>query len=204
MALSSDGNARARRGADCRGRRKNVIFVLMSGGPSHSEQLHLKEGTLDAIFRGADFLWRYPLAAGNNAETGGPDGQYCASPVDTIVGCSRRFGQDVDPNWTQSYFGPCQDSSPHRSVVSLEIGAGKKATLPAFVSLNTATGPAQGYLAPDHAPFMSILMGPRLESGAIRTARLRSSRAIRCYRLWTTKIGMVRPQSGPLRMKWSL
>jgi hypothetical protein len=44
--------------------------------------------------------------------------------------------------------------APHiGSVVSLELGAGRQATLPAFVSLNAASGPDQGYLRPDHAPF---------------------------------------------------
>ncbi|MEJ7605576.1 MAG: DUF1501 domain-containing protein, partial [Bryobacteraceae bacterium] len=54
------------------------------------------------------------------------------------------------------------------SVVSLELGRPAQQILPAFVSLNINSGPNQGYLSPDHAPFYISPAGAGLANSTHR------------------------------------
>lgn len=143
----------ARGAARTVGTAKNVIFILMSGGPSHSDTFDLKEGAWTPSF----------MAPTSYGDIRWPQGimPKLADQMDNIALLrstqSWAAVHDLARTWIQIGRNPTSGLAkiaPHiGSVVSLEIGAGKKATLPAFVSLNTGTGPAQGYLAPDYAPF---------------------------------------------------
>jgi hypothetical protein len=64
----------------------------------------------------------------------------------------------IGQTWVQIGRNPLSGLSkvaPHiGSVVSRELGGARPdAPLPAFISLNTGSGPNQGYFAPEHAPF---------------------------------------------------
>jgi hypothetical protein len=131
---------------------KNVIFVMMRGAPSHTDTFDLKPGP-----------W---LPAGFNPATfdglAFPQGLFpaLAEQIDQIT-----LMRSVKPwvvvhelgqNWVEIGRNPISGLSriaPHiGSVVSLELGDRTK-PMPAFVNLNTATGPSSGYLSPVNAPF---------------------------------------------------
>jgi hypothetical protein len=132
---------------------KNVVFVMMSGGPSHSDTFDLKEGSWTPAF----------MAPTSYGEIRWPQGimPKLAEQMDDVALLrsvkSWAAVHDLARTWVQIGRNPVSGLAkiaPHiGSVVSLELGEGRKATLPAFVSLNTGSGPDQGYLAPDHAPF---------------------------------------------------
>ena len=58
----------ARAAASPIGTAKNVIFILMAGGPSHSDTFDLKEGAWTPSFMAPDIVRGYPLAARHHAE----------------------------------------------------------------------------------------------------------------------------------------
>lgn len=132
---------------------KNVIFVLMSGGPSHSDTFDLKEGAWTPAF----------MAPTSYGDIRWPQGimPKLAEQMDHIalLRSTRSWAavHELARTWMQIGRNPISGLAkiaPHiGSVVSLELGSGRKATMPAFVSLNTGNGPDQGYLTPDHAPF---------------------------------------------------
>jgi hypothetical protein len=135
------------------GTAKNVIFVLMSGGPSHSDTFDLKEGSWTPSFMAptsyGDIRW--PQGVMPNL---GEQMDHIA-----LLRSAKSWAavHELARTWVQIGRNPISGLAkiaPHiGSVVSLELGSGRKATLPAFVSLNTGNGPDQGYLTPDHAPF---------------------------------------------------
>jgi Protein of unknown function (DUF1501) len=135
------------------GTAKNVIFVLMSGGPSHSDTFDLKEGSWTPSFMAptsyGDIRW--PQGVMPNL---GEQMDHIA-----LLRSAKSWAavHELARTWVQIGRNPISGLAkiaPHiGSVVSLELGSGRKAILPAFVSLNTGNGPDQGYLAPDHAPF---------------------------------------------------
>jgi hypothetical protein len=135
------------------GTAKNVVFVMMSGGPSHSDTFDLKEGAWTPSF----------LAPTSYGEIRWPQGimPKLAEQMESIalLRSVRSWAavHDLARTWVQIGRNPVSGLAkiaPHiGSVVSLELGAGRSAILPAFVSLNAGSGPDQGYLPPDHAPF---------------------------------------------------
>lgn len=135
------------------GTAKNVIFVLMSGGPSHSDTFDLKEGAWTPSF----------MAPTSYGDVRWPQGimPKLGEQMDNIalLRSTRAWAavHELSRNWIQIGRNPTSGLAkiaPHiGSVVSLELGDGRKATMPAFVSLNITNGPDQGYLPADHAPF---------------------------------------------------
>jgi hypothetical protein len=135
------------------GKAKNVIFVLMSGGPSHTDTFDLKEGSWTPSF----------IAPTSYGDLRWPQGLMpkLGEQMDNIalLRSTRSWAavHELSRTWMQIGRNPISGLAkiaPHiGSIVSLELGSGRQATLPAFVSLNTGNGPDQGYLTPEHAPF---------------------------------------------------
>lgn len=136
------------------GTAKNVIFVMMSGAPSHTDTFDLKEGPwlpkeYDPTTYG-DVRW--------------PRGLFpkLAEQLESIA-----IVRSVKPwaavhelarTWLQIGRNPVSGLSriaPHiGSVVSLEFASrSKDKTLPPFFNLNASDGPGAGYLQPGYAPF---------------------------------------------------
>jgi len=136
------------------GTAKNLIFVLMAGAPSHADTFDLKEGAwTPATFAPAsygDVRWPQgllPKLAENIKDI-------------ALLRSVRSWAlvHGLAQSWVQIGRNPTSALAriaPHiGSVVSRELGpTNSNKTLPAFMSLNTGGGPAQGYFAPEHAPF---------------------------------------------------
>ena len=134
---------------------KNVIFILMGGGPSHSDTFDLKEGPwTPAAMRPTSYDGvRFPQGLMPKlAEQ--MDSIVLARSVRSWVAV-HNLGRD----WIQIGRNPTSAQarlSPHiGSVVSMELSPKESRTsLPAFVSLNTGSdGPGAGWLSPAHSPF---------------------------------------------------
>ncbi|MBK5291166.1 MAG: DUF1501 domain-containing protein [Acidobacteriia bacterium] len=144
----------ARAGAQPIGKAKYCIFVLMSGGASHTDTFDLKKGS-------------WTPAAFNATSYDGVDFAQGAMPKLAAQMDSMAFARSVRSwaavhglarDWAQIARNPVSSTAriaPHiGSVASIELSAGKDQTLPAFVALNTGTdSPGNGYFAPEHAPF---------------------------------------------------
>jgi len=138
------------------GKARNCIFVLLSGGQSHTDTFDLKEGPwLPATFAPTDFNGvRFPQGAMPKI----------AASLDSVAMVrsvkSWAAVHELARNWVQIGRNPVDARSriaPHiGSVASLELRPSvTNPTLPTFVSLNTGNdGPGSGYLAPEHAPFL--------------------------------------------------
>ncbi|HET8548393.1 MAG TPA: DUF1501 domain-containing protein [Bryobacteraceae bacterium] len=134
------------------GTAKNCIFVLMAGGPSHVDTFDLKEGPWTPAFMAPASYGDVRFAQGLMPTL--------AEQMDSIAFLrsvrSWALVHELGRTWVQIGRNPISGIgriAPHiGSVVSLELGR-KDATLPAFVSLNTGSGPGQGYLEPRHSPF---------------------------------------------------
>jgi hypothetical protein len=142
----------ARAAAPVLGKAKNVILVLMAGGPSHADTFDLKEGA-----------WTVPAMEPTTYNgVRWPRGLFprMAEHMDSIalVRSIKAYAvvHGIMQTWVQIGRNPLSGLSkvaPHiGSVVSRELGK-PGSLMPAFVSLNAASGPGQGYLAPEHAPF---------------------------------------------------
>ena len=143
------------------GTAKNVVFVLLAGGPSHTDTFDLKEGAwLNQVVGGtkvSDML--KPTSYGDIRF---PQGLMptIAGQMDSValVRSVRAWAlvHELGRTWVQigrNPFSALGRIAPHiGSVVSLELGDAKL-PLPAFVSLNAGSGPAEGYLPPKNAPF---------------------------------------------------
>jgi hypothetical protein len=134
------------------GTAKNVIFVLMAGGPSHSDTFDLKEGA-----------WTLPsMEPTSYGDIRWPRGLFpkLAEQMDSIAtirsGKAWALVHGIMQTWVQIGRNPLSGLSkiaPHiGSVVARELGQPGD-TLPAFLSLNSGGGPGQGYLEPTTAPF---------------------------------------------------
>jgi hypothetical protein len=143
----------ARGATDLKSTAKNVIFILMAGGPSHSDTFDLKEGA-----------WTLPeMQPTSYGDIRWPRGLFpsLADQLDNIalVRSAKAWAlvHGVSQTWVQIGRNPLSGLSkisPHiGSVVSRELSGGPSQTMPTFVSLNTGSGPGQGYFAPEHAPF---------------------------------------------------
>lgn len=133
---------------------RNVIFILMSGGPSHVDTFDLKEGS-------------WTPAAFEPTEYGGvrwPRGLMpkIAEQMDSValLRSAKAWAvvHGICQTWVQIGRNPLAGTSkiaPHiGSVVSRELrSATSDVTLPSFVALNADEAPGQGYLVPEHAPF---------------------------------------------------
>ncbi|MBN9659404.1 MAG: DUF1501 domain-containing protein [Acidobacteria bacterium] len=135
-----------------KGTAKNVIFLMMSGGPSHTDTFDLKEGA-----------WTLPaMEPTSYGDIRWPRGLFptLAEQMDSIalVRSAKAWAlvHGIMQTWVQIGRNPLSGLSkiaPHiGSVVARELGD-PTAIMPAFVSLNTGSGPGQGYLAPTTAPF---------------------------------------------------
>ena len=136
------------------GKAKFCVFVLMTGAPSHVDSFDLKVGPwLPTTFNPTTYdgvIWPQGLfpKLGENFDS--------IALVRSVKPWAAVHG--LAQNWLQIGRNPTTQLSkiaPHLgSGVSFEMASrpGNK-TLPGFMALNTNTGPGQGYLSPDHAPF---------------------------------------------------
>jgi hypothetical protein len=156
----------ARAAATPIGKAANCIFVLLSGGQSHTDTFDLKEGAwLPGAFDPTDFNGvRFPRGASKDKRR----------PV-AMVRSARSWAavHDLARNWIQIGRNPIDSKSriaPHiGSVVSLELRPRSRAVLPTFVALNTGTDvPGAGYLAPEHAPFLAASGGAGMANSTHR------------------------------------
>lgn len=136
------------------GTAKNVIFVMMGGGPSHIDTFDLKEGpwlpnSYEPTTYG-DVRW--------------PRGLFprLAEQMDSLAVVRSikpwATAHEIASNWLQIGRNPASSLSaiaPHiGSVVALEFqNRSKDKTLPPFFHLNAGNGPGAGYLSPLNAPF---------------------------------------------------
>ncbi|HYO83811.1 MAG TPA: DUF1501 domain-containing protein [Bryobacteraceae bacterium] len=143
----------ARGAASPKGTAKNVIFVLMAGGPSHTDTFDLKEGAWTPEFFApesyGDIRWPrgiLPLLAERIEDF-------------ALVRSVKSWAavHQLSQTWVQIGRNPASGLAriaPHiGSVVSLELGDMQKAVLPPFLSMNVSSGPGAGYLAPEHGAF---------------------------------------------------
>ncbi|WP_321475672.1 DUF1501 domain-containing protein [uncultured Paludibaculum sp.] len=131
---------------------KNVIFVMMAGGPSHTDTFDLKEGA-----------WTLPaMEPTTYGDIRWPRGLFpkLAEQMDSIalIRSAKAWAlvHEIMQSWVQIGRNPLSGLSkmaPHiGSVVARELGD-PNSIMPAFVSLNSGRGPGQGFLQPTTAPF---------------------------------------------------
>ncbi|MBI4877518.1 MAG: DUF1501 domain-containing protein [Acidobacteria bacterium] len=136
------------------GTAKNCIFVLLSGGPSHTDTFDLKPGAwLPASFnptRYKDLLF--------------PQGLFpkLAEQADSLalLRSVRAWAlvHELSREWVQIARNPASGLAkiaPHLgAVVAMELSArSERQVLPPFVSLNAGGGPEAGYFPPEFGPF---------------------------------------------------
>jgi len=135
---------------------KNVVFVLMRGGPSHIDTFDLKQGAWTPA--------NLDVQTYNNLKW--PRGlmpKLAEQLNDAVLVRSMRAWAAVHglaQQWMQLGRNPASGSAriaPHiGSVVSYELAAQQKdAVLPAFITLNTLSGIGNGFLPPESAPFFA-------------------------------------------------
>jgi len=135
-------------------RARNVIFILMAGGPSQVDLFDLKEGAwTPAAFEPTGYNGvRWPRGLMPKI----------AEQLDSVAllrsGRAWAVVHGICQTWVQIGRNPLAGTSkiaPHiGSVVSRELKPLiQDATLPAFVALNAGEAPGQGYFTPEHAPF---------------------------------------------------
>ena len=137
-----------------RGTAKNCIFILLTGAPSHTDTFDLKEGAWTPAYFN-------PTSYGDIRFPQGLMPKIAAQMDSVAVVRSVRAwatAHGLAQTWVQIGRNPASGLSkiaPHiGSVVSLELApSSPDHTLPAFVALNTGSGPGEGYLSPDNAPF---------------------------------------------------
>jgi hypothetical protein len=150
--LLPGGPAVAKAAGLVRATAKNVIFVLMAGGPSHVDTFDLKEGEWTPDYAVptsyGDVRWPQglmPMLAEHLGRS-------------VLVRSVRSWAavHQLAQTWVQIGRNPVSGLSriaPHiGSVVSLELTT-KDQVLPTFMNLATSNGPAQGYLHAQHSPF---------------------------------------------------
>ncbi|HUS08411.1 MAG TPA: DUF1501 domain-containing protein [Bryobacteraceae bacterium] len=136
------------------GTAKNCIFILMQGGPSHTDTFDLKVGSWTPAFMNPTSYGGMMFPQGLMPKIA--DQMDSVALLRSVKSWAAVHG--LGQTWIQIGRNPVSGLSkiaPHiGSVVSLELGpTSKDRSLPAFVSLNTGTGPGNGYLAPEHSPF---------------------------------------------------
>ncbi|MCX6634835.1 MAG: DUF1501 domain-containing protein [Acidobacteria bacterium] len=136
------------------GTARNCIFILLSGGASHTDTFDLKPGPwLPASFnptRYNDVLFPQGLMP------------LLAEHVQSLafVRSVRAWAavHELSRNWIQIARNPISGTAkiaPHvGSIVAMELGnQSERRVLPAFVSLNAGSGPGEGYFPPEYGPF---------------------------------------------------
>ncbi len=133
---------------------RNVIFILMAGGPSHVDTFDLKEGAwtpqgFEATSYGG-VRWPRGLMP-KMAEHMDSVALLRSAKAWAVV-------HGICQTWVQIGRNPLAGTSkiaPHiGSVVSRELRPqSSDTTLPAFLALNASEAPGQGYFEPEHAPF---------------------------------------------------
>jgi hypothetical protein len=136
------------------GTAKNCIFVLMSGAPSHVDTFDLKQGAwLPATFSPTQY-----------GDVLFPQGLFpkLAENIQSLafLRSVRAWAavHELSRVWVQIARNPFSGTAkiaPHLgSIVAMEL-ANQSATrvLPAFVSLNTGSGPGGGYFPTEYGPF---------------------------------------------------
>jgi hypothetical protein len=136
------------------GTAKNVIFVLMTGAPSHVDTFDLKEGPWTPSFMAPTSYGdlRFPQGLMPNLANTINDLAFVRSIR------AHATAHSLAQTWVQIGRNPIQGLNriaPHiGSVVALELGpASPNQTLPAFISLNATSGPGAGFLPPQDEPF---------------------------------------------------
>jgi hypothetical protein len=144
----------ARAAVSPKGTARFCIFVLMNGGPSHVDTFDLKTGSWTPAFMNPETYNGVAFPQGLMPTL--------AANLDSMVllRSVRAWAvvHELGRTWIQIGRNPTSATAriaPHiGSVVSLELASSPKdKVLPGFVSLNINSGPLQGYLAPEHAPF---------------------------------------------------
>lgn len=136
------------------GTAKNCIFILMQGGPTHTDTFDLKVGAWTPSYMNPTSYNGMMFPQGLMPKIA--DQLDSISLVRSVRAWATAHG--LSQTWAQIGRNPVSGLSriaPHiGSVVSLELNASSKDhSLPPFVSLNTGSGPGSGYLAPDFGPF---------------------------------------------------
>jgi hypothetical protein len=148
------GESVARAAATPIGTAKNVIFILMTGAPSHSDTFDLKEGPWTPAFMAPTSYngLRFPQGLMPNLANTIQDLAFVRSLR------AHATAHTLAQTWTQIGRNPIQGLNriaPHiGSIVAYELGS--KAVdqpMPAFVSLNAANGPGATFLPPSDEPF---------------------------------------------------
>lgn len=158
---------------------KNVIFILMYGGPSQIDTFDYRDGS-----------WMPP---GVNPSTYGqirwPQGMMplLAEQLQNVVLVRSMQAWALVHNlartWVQIGRNPSLSGSriaPHiGSVVSMELGKQTpNRLLPAFLYLNSNTGPGAGYLPAEHSPFYVSPNGGGLANTTNRDGEARFNRRV--------------------------
>ena len=136
------------------GTAKNVIFVLLTGAPSHTDTFDLKTGPWTPAFMAPTSYGdvRFPQGLMPNLANTIQDLAFIRSLR------AHATAHVLAQTWAQIGRNPIQGLNriaPHiGSVVASELGS--KAVdqpIPAFVSLNAASGPGATFLPPSDEPF---------------------------------------------------
>src|SRR5712692_5487710 len=152
---SRPGESVARAAATPIGTAKNVIFILLTGAPSHSDTFDLKEGPWTPAFMA-------PTSYGDLRFPQGLMPNLAATIQDLALIRSLRAhatAHTLAQTWTQIGRNPIQGLNriaPHiGSVVAFELGSKAAADqpVPAFVSLNAGSGPGATFLPASDEPF---------------------------------------------------
>ncbi|MCC6586374.1 MAG: DUF1501 domain-containing protein [Bryobacterales bacterium] len=138
------------------GRANYCVFIMMSGGPSHTDTFDLKEGSwLPASFAPTSYdsvRWSQGLMPKIAEQLG------AVALVRSIK--SKALVHQLSQSWIQIGRNPVASTAsiaPHiGSVVARELAPlDTDKTLPPFVALNAASDmPGNGYLPPANAPFV--------------------------------------------------
>jgi hypothetical protein len=159
----------ARAAATPIGKARNCIFIMMNGGPSHVDTFDLKTGPWTPAGFEPESYNGLLFPRGILPRT--------AEHLDHIalMRSVRAWAavHQLAQIWLQIGRNPTAAMAriaPHiGSVVSLEMAPQTPdRVLPAFVSLNTGSGPANGFLEPEHAPFFVTPNGQGLGNTAHR------------------------------------
>lgn len=144
----------AAKAAETPAKAKNVIFILMAGGPSHVDTFDLKEGSwTPSAFEPTGYNGvRWPRGLMPKiAENMDSVALLRSAKAWAVV-------HGICQTWVQIGRNPLAGTSkiaPHiGSVVSRELRqSSPDTTLPAFLALNAGDTPGQGYFDAEHAPF---------------------------------------------------
>lgn len=136
------------------GTAKNCILVLLTGAPSHTDTFDLKEGAWTPSFFNATSYGNIRFPQGLMPKLA--DQMDSLAFVRSVRAWATAHG--LAQSWVQIGRNPVSGLSkiaPHiGSVVSLELSpSSRDHILPAFISLNASSGPGEGYLSPENAPF---------------------------------------------------